>query len=1021
MVQQTPTPSRRVLQKKPSHSVCLPPRQHYFSSLFRGDTLPLVIFTLCVIFAVLIEVALLNYFESKFLRTAGQSLSTTAIAVADKLDSFIRERYGDVQILSQASEFRGHDRSAMTAHMRRIVSAYPVYQWIGVTDKTGHLIASTDQDNIGEDRSDQEWFQSVRDHGDIHIRPPRISPDSYDTMVIAFTAPLYHRTGRFIGALTSHVSVPVMEHVVEKTVRALETQWGDDVPITYYLLSQKGEIIADSKLHEEGQANLRTLGLPSAQMVQNSSPGYVKELHLRDQTEVLTGYAASKGVSDHQKLKLGVLIQANRDDIVASIRRNSLSIAASGLVLAFPLGLAFIWILTRLKLAVSASVREQEQGIAANKFQHIVNATPDAMVIIDSTGTIIINNPRAESQFGYDTGELLGKPLSILLPERFRSQHEHHIQLFFEHPGVRPMGTDLFLSALCRDGHEFPAEISLGYMDTPEGRIAIATIRDITQQKLRERELETARVEALTSTKVKSEFLASMSHEIRTPLNAIIGTADLLWETPLSAEQRKYLRVFRRGSDTLLTLINDILDLSKIESGYMTLDSVAFNLEDIVDKVMEMLTMQANEKGLEFASHIDQTVPRHLIGDPVRLTQILVNLLGNALKFTDKGSVTLQVANNKQPRMPGALHFTVSDTGIGIPPDKLDIIFERFKQADSPKTNQYGGTGLGLAISKHLTERMHGHIWVESTVGKGSRFHCTASFDVQSPADIKKSLPPLDLTGTKTLIVDDHPINRLILREMLVECHAETTEAADGLSAIRLLREAIEQSKPFELLLLDCRMPKMDGFQTVDHLKQDSLDSGLTIVMLTSDDWANDIARTYDLALGGYLIKPFRRTDLIKTISIANHRMKEAAIPTQQIPSPPPTDMRGSPRQILVAEDSPDNQMLIRSYLRDTDYQLDIVDNGAQAVGKVKETRYDVVIMDMQMPVMDGFAATRAIRQWEEDHQLAPVPIIALTALALKEEAAKSLKAGCTVHMTKPIRKKTLLDILKQPMGKQAA
>ena len=277
------------------------------------------------------------------------------------------------------------------------------------------------------------------------------------------------------------------------------------------------------------------------------------------------------------------------------------------------------------------------------------------------------------------------------------------------------------------------------------------------------------------------------------------------------------------------------------------------------------------------------------------------------------------------------------------------------------------------------------------------------------------------MTGTKTLIVDDYPINRLILRELLGECRAAITEAVDGPSAIRILQDAAQQGRPFELLLLDCRMPKMDGFQTVDHIKATSLDAGLTIVMLTSDDWANDIARTYDLALGGYLIKPFRRADLIKTITIAQRRMKESPLQTQPHSSTPTREVSTSSRRILLAEDSPDNQMLIRLYLRNTAYQLDIVNNGAQAIEKIKSSHYDVVLMDMQMPVMDGFAATEAIRQWEEEHHLTPVPIIALTALALKEEAAKSLRAGCTVHMTKPIRKSTLLDILQHPFGKQAA
>ena len=431
--------------------------------------------------------------------------------------------------------------------------------------------------------------------------------------------------------------------------------------------------------------------------------------------------------------------------------------------------------------------------------------------------------------------------------------------------------------------------------------------------------------------------------------------------------------------------------------------------------------MQANDKGLEFASHIDPAVPRHLVGDPMRLTQILINLLGNALKFTEQGSVTLQVANDGHSRMPGTICFTVSDTGIGIPLDKLQIIFERFRQVDASRTRQYGGTGLGLAISKHLAERMHGRIEVDSTVGKGSVFRCTVSLGIQSPDNGQRLLPAIDLTGIRSLIVDDHPINRLILREMLVECRADITEAVDGPSALRALREAAEQGRRFELLLLDCRMPTMDGFQTVDHAKQSSLDRGLTIVMLTSDDWASDIARTYDLSLGGYLIKPLRRADLIKVIGIALRRSKEAALPTQQNPAPPTPAMPVHSLRILLAENSPDNQLLIRSYLLNTNYQLDIVNDGTQAVEQFKHSCYDVIRMDMQMPVMDGFAATQTIRKWEEERQLPPITIVALTALALMEDAARSLRAGCTIHLTKPIRKQTLLDLLQQTSTKLAA
>jgi PAS domain S-box-containing protein len=677
--------------------------------------------------------------------------------------------------------------------------------------------------------------------------------------------------------------------------------------------------------------------------------------------------------------------------------------------------------------------------------------------------TFIDLNERHTQVFGIPKEQALAAP-----PRTFRLWAQpDQFRCYLREMAARGFVQNMEADFVTRDGSARPFLCSSALVELNGQQCAVSTLRDITHLKQTERELIAAREAALAASEAKSHFLSVMSHEIRTPMNAILGMADLLWETALNSEQRRYLDTMRNNSASLLNLINGILDLSRVESGRLSLEQVAFDLVELAEDVMQTLAVRAHEKGLELALRIPCTFPTALTGDPLRLRQILINLLGNAIKFTEHGEVTLTIeaadpaqageppdapsraegsaglADAGSPTECQTLRFAVRDTGIGIPAERQQAIFSNFIQADSTVSRNYGGSGLGLAIVKRLVELMNGKVTVESRPREGSVFSFTVALGLQPGA----RAPSLDgmtrLTGKRVLVVDDSPASRVILAELLATAGAEVTVAADGTGALDELVRARADGQPYDAVVAESRVLESDGAAIAQQVVTPSpTPREALVLMLPANDLNARIGRLRERGLQEsqrcrYLLKPVRRADLWATLGAAcagsagngAHAAGHDAF-IQRAAPPGAALLVKRPLRILLAEDSPDNRLLVEAYLKETPYLLDHAENGEVAVRKFMSVHYDAILMDIQMPVMDGYEAVAEIRRLERGGHRRPTPIIALTASAHDGAVRRSLKMGCDAHVTKPVKRSTLLETIRDavepaaqsaPSGAQAA
>jgi PAS domain S-box-containing protein len=669
-------------------------------------------------------------------------------------------------------------------------------------------------------------------------------------------------------------------------------------------------------------------------------------------------------------------------------------------------------LISKLQEAVQERERVESEVV---KLSHAMEQTGSTVIITDTKGRIEYVNPKFTETTGYTREEAVGKT-----PRLLKSGVQDK-KVFDELWQTVSCGRE-WRGELCnrnKSGELYWVLASISPVRSPDGETVhyVAVMEEITDRKQAEEELRQAKEAADAASLAKSAFLASMSHEIRTPINGIVGMIELVMGTKLEDEQKEYLNMARTSADALMALLGDILDFSKIEAGKLELERIKFRLGSCVGDLVKSVALHGHQKGLEVAWKIDPGVPDYLVGDPGRLRQVLINLLGNAIKFTELGEVLVRVGREADgDDQEVILHFAVSDTGIGISDEQQRDIFSAFSQVDSSMSRSKGGTGLGLAISRQLVELMGGRIWVESTLGQGSTFNFTARYGVQTAIpDRSKKAEPDALIGLPVLIIDDSASSREMLTEQISQWGMNPTAVSGAHEALAEVEQVLGEKRQLSLILVDASMPDMDGFILAQRFRHYQELADTKIIMLTVTGRPGDAARCRELNLNGYLTKPINPSELLEAISTV------MGVATGQVEKPLVTRhtlREGRPGlRVLLAEDHPVNQVLTASLLEREGYEVAVAANGKEAIAALAESKFDLVLMDVQMPEMDGIEATTRIREMEQRTDT-HLPIIAITAHALKGDREQFLAAGMDAYVAKPIHPDVLFETINEVLAR---